>query len=76
MPCPYCGDPCCYTDRHHLYWPRNQYKTKLERTFRGMHIVRIPRCVHNEIHATTRPPQKPSVNYMKAVIQSKGRRAA
>jgi hypothetical protein len=72
--CPHCGDAACYRDRHHEYWPRRDYKRPLERKFRGMFIKRMWRCQHNELHATTAPPPKPSRKYMQQVVAT--RRAA
>lgn len=70
--CPHCHDSTCFVDRHHKYWPRRAYKTPLERAFRGLHIKRMWRCQHTHIHKTTSPPQKPSHNYMKFIVDRKG----
>lgn len=70
--CERCKDPRCFTDRHHLYWPRKAYRSQLEKRFRGMFIEVIPRCLHNEIHRTTQPPEKPSPDFMRYVIERGG----
>ena len=47
-------------DTHHLFYPRCDYKTRTERLFRRAFAIPINRGVHNEIHATIKPPRKPS----------------
>lgn len=69
--CPNANEACkyapdCYADEHHLYWPKKRYKGQVEREFRGLPENRevICRAEHDEIHATERPPIKPSHNEM------------
>lgn len=52
----------CFEDVHHLYWPKSEYRSELERNFRnlGSNTMRICRATHDDIHATERPPVKPS----------------
>ena len=56
----------CFTDQHHIYYPKREYSSPLEKTFRnlGENIVEICRSEHNEIHATQEPPEKPPIQYM------------
>lgn len=60
----------CYTDKHHLYYPRAEYKTPLEKRFRslGVNIVRLCRQDHDELHTTQTPPEKPSIEHMRSMI--------
>jgi hypothetical protein len=57
-------------NRHHLYWPRRKYKAAIERAFRNLpcHIVQMRIQDHRDLHATERPPQKPSREYMVRVL--------
>lgn len=61
-----------YSDVHHGYHPASSYKTKLEKEFRELPInkERICRCIHNAIHALDPPPEKPSVQEMREVIEA------
>lgn len=60
----------CFEDLHHDYWPRRDYKTKVEKEFRGLQINErmICRALHNTIHATQMPPIKPTRDQMLGVI--------
>lgn len=60
----------CYEDLHHEAWPRRAYRTKLERDFRNdvLNKVIICRAEHDDIHATTPPPQKPTVKQMREFL--------
>lgn len=61
----------CYEDTHHEYWPRSEYRTKVEREFRGLEVNQIEICrwLHNQIHAERRRSGKPSRKEMLNVIQ-------
>ena len=63
--------PECYTDTHHLYYPRKRYTSGVERQFRQLPENQAELCreVHSEIHATEQLPKKPSRAAMLAVIQ-------
>lgn len=52
----------CYQDEHHDYWPRRDFVRKIEKRFRNLpeNKVFICRALHNAIHATTPPPEKPT----------------
>ena len=55
-----------FTDEHHLYFPRSDYKQPVEKSFRNLpdNTVQLCRNEHNELHATEEPPEKPSIQYM------------
>ena len=61
-----CRQDYPYHDRHHIFYERNQYQTRIERDFRnlGENIIRICRCKHTEIHNNLEPPEKPPTDYM------------
>lgn len=48
------------TNRHHHFYPKNRYLTVTEIKFRNLHITVMEVSVHNELHATTMPPRKPT----------------
>lgn len=50
-----------YMDRHHIYFPKGFYKTVIEQAFRNLpeNILTMCRADHDELHATTPPPEKP-----------------
>lgn len=57
-------------DRHHRYWPKDQYTTPLERKFRNdpRNIdYDICRCMH-ELEHLKKPPKKPSVAFMRRFL--------
>lgn len=58
-------------NRHHLWYPRRDYKTALERKFRNLpcNIVELSVPIHNMIHAYCEPPKKPPANDMRAALQ-------
>ena len=71
--CPDCYDGCKYfgTDQaiittHHLYYPACDYKTRVEKEFRNLEVNKIAICraIHDEIHATETPPDKPDHQFM------------
>lgn len=49
-----------FVDVHHLFWPRTNYRTTLEKTFRRQFVLPINRGVHDEVHAQLEPPVKPN----------------
>lgn len=67
--CKYAKDGC-FSDEHHLFWPKNQYTSKLEKLYRELpeHKVQICRAEHDERHATERPPKKPPVETIIAAL--------
>lgn len=61
----------CFEDVHHLYYPKAYYQNnRFAKEFRELpdHKVEICRAEHNEIHATERPPLRPSLDFMKNAI--------
>lgn len=65
----------CYEDVHHENWPRNDYKTEIEREFRELDSEKILICraLHNAIHARKRKSDKPTRNEMLDAIQKEKR---
>ena len=65
-----CGNTDYSEDRHHLYWPRSAYRTAVEKRFRELAVNKIVICrlAHNEHHATTAPPEKPTREQMLVAI--------
>jgi len=63
--------PNCFTDIHHIYYPKSLYRTNAEKQFRTLagNIMRICREQHNDLHATERPPEKPSREVIFNVIK-------
>ena len=59
------------TNRHHVWWPRKDYKSSLERRFRGLpcQIVVMDIRTHQLLHVYTTPPTKPSRNTMRLTIE-------
>lgn len=55
---------------HHLFYPRNEYTTPLERRFRNHpdNRVSLPWCEHKARHALEKPPTKPSIQKMSAFL--------
>lgn len=51
-----------FTDWHHRYWPRREYRDPVEQEFRDLdeNGVRLCRNEHNIIHETQEPPEKPT----------------
>lgn len=54
--------------RHHLWWPKCDYKTGLEREFREATSVLIPAWLHTLIHRYHRPPEKPDLKEMEQAV--------
>ena len=59
------------TNRHHLFYPRNEYKGLHERKAResGSMIVRACVCKHSSYHATYLPPKKPDQSTLCDIAQ-------
>lgn len=66
----------CYEDVHHDYYPHPDYKTPVEREFRGLEINQkfMCRALHNAIHAQRTPPEKPPRKEMLEVIHKEKRK--
>lgn len=58
-------------DKHHLAWPRDRYRTSVERQYRecGSMVIKACRCKHIELHNTYRPPKMPDRMAMIDVVQ-------
>lgn len=67
--CPY-AESGCFTDSHHLYWPRNEYQTKTERKFRnlGENVITLCRFKHDLLHLE-KPPHKPDFQTMRDTVE-------
>lgn len=61
----------CFEDVHHKKWPRRDYRTPVEKEYRELEDNKELSCRdrHNEIHATQRPPEKPSREEMLASVR-------
>ena len=57
---------------HHLYWPRRDYQTELERRFRTLpwNKVEMPALAHELLHRCSLPPRKPPMEEMLAAVES------
>jgi hypothetical protein len=60
----------CYEDKHHVYWPSNEYTTRTEKQFRllGSKTIEMCRFLHNTLHAIALPPEHPTVAEMRREI--------
>lgn len=65
------SDIGCHTDTHHLWSPRSEYKTSVEKQFRRLacNVMEMCRVEHEELHAVQPHPEKPPRSYMLAEIQ-------
>lgn len=62
-----------FSDEHHLFFPKRDYQTRVERDFRELpeNKAQLCRYEHNQIHATGVIPEKPSRGDMiQAIAQS------
>lgn len=68
--CKYVGTEQCLLTIHHEFYPRRDYRTKIEKQFRELVINKtmLPRCEHDNLHATQTPPEKPSRDEMLVAI--------
>lgn len=67
----------CFEDVHHLYYPRRDYTTSIEKRFRQLdeNKVLICRALHDDEHALWEVPEKPDLELMKmAVTEERNRR--
>ena len=60
--CKYAELGGCFSDTHHLFYPRRDYRRPTERDFRELpeNKEQLCRAEHDERHATELPPEKPS----------------
>lgn len=68
--CPFAQTALCGLTKHHDYWPKKEYSTKIEKRFRELksHVRLLPNCEHREFHLNNRPPVKPPLKHMVAVL--------
>lgn len=57
---------------HHLYWPRREYQTDLERRFRTLpwNKIEMPVAAHELLHRLAPPPRKPAIEEMLAAVET------
>lgn len=65
-----CRFPEPFQDRHHVYHPRREFKTGVEKKFRqlGCFVYTTCRCMHEEWDGAFDPPPKPPRDVMVQVI--------
>lgn len=63
----------CYQNLHHLFYPRRDYTTPLEKKFRidPRNIVQLCRREHERLHHTQDIPEKPTIQEMQVFIRDK-----
>lgn len=63
----------CYQNLHHLFYPRRNYTTSLEKQFRAdpRNILRMCRREHEQLHYRENPPEKPSIQEMQVFVRNK-----
>lgn len=59
----------CHMSRHHLFWPRRDYRKEIAREFRNLdeNKVYVCRAIHDEYHLEE-PPEKPSLGEMRQAL--------
>lgn len=57
--------------KHHLFFPKRAYRTRLERKFRQhpKNIQYLCRRLHDLIHIYEKPPEKPTVKEMREFLR-------
>lgn len=68
--CKYAELGGCFSDTHHLFFPRRNYTSKVDREFRELPINKeqLCRAEHDERHATEPLPDKPTRDKMLGII--------
>lgn len=73
--CPSPKEDCPYKhpfmDEHHYYWPKSEYRGRMESRFREHFVELMCRCVHDEQHRLP-PPDKPSPEEMRQFLIERG----
>ncbi len=59
-----------FYDTHHLFFPRCDYTTPLEKKFRKAFVLPIHRGIHDELHAKVAKPTKPGRLAMLSYLNS------
>lgn len=64
-----CPRQFCFKDTHHIFWPKEHYKTELERQFRNLpeNQIKICRWLHDTIHQGNFPPKPSEIDMWNAV---------
>lgn len=64
--CKYANTEQCIITTHHQMWPKRSFGAGIPKVFRELpeNKERISRCDHDELHATTSPPERPSRAFM------------
>ena len=57
---------------HHLFWPRRDYQTDVERRFRTLpwNKLEMPMDAHEMLHRYAPPPSKPSLEEMLDAVEA------
>ena len=60
----------CFSDTHHEWWPKSDYNSYAEKTFRDLaeNKEQLCRQEHDDLHAEEDPPPKPPIDFMWAAI--------
>lgn len=63
----------CYQNLHHLFFPRRNYTTPIEKQFRAdpRNILRMCRAEHERLHYREPPPDKPPIQEMQVFVRNK-----
>lgn len=63
----------CHTDRHHIWNPASEYKTRIEKKFRALpfNVIELCRVEHETLHLAP-PPPKPPRSFMLSEIERNG----
>lgn len=71
--CKFYKSKSCYQNRHHLWWPKRNYTTPLEKRLREAPeaIEVMCRANHERLHLREKPPQKPTVDEIKVILRSR-----
>jgi hypothetical protein len=69
--CPLLDDGGCFSDSHHIYFPKNHYRDTLESEFRELpeNKQQLCRFEHDEIHAEVEQADKPEREFMREAIR-------
>jgi hypothetical protein len=71
--CPYYAtDGGCFSDSHHIYFPKNQYCDIMSSEFRELpeNKQQLCRLEHEELHAEVIEPEKPDRETMRDAIRT------
>lgn len=54
--------------KHHMLWPRAEYRTRHEKAVRRELIMPMDWDAHCELHATLQAPEKPDVGVLLCIV--------